>query len=252
MKNTGSTFLFISLACFISCKKQDKDEQIRTTVYKAAGDITETLSEFKAALGNLNTAPGAVGGRREINWDGVSEEFVNKPLPNDFFNTPGGSVSASRQRGLVYSTGTFQVSNNHFADVNAAAAPELIAFSGDKAFANVSSKMWDIGFEMAGQTAAASVKGFGLVFSDVDVENSTSLEFFNGDQSLGSYFAPVPDAATKFSFLGVYFPDHTVTRIRVAHQGILSSGEKDITQGGTHDLIILDDFIYSEPVKTAE
>jgi hypothetical protein len=35
----------------------------------------------------------------------------------------------------------------------------------------------------------------------------------------------------------------------VSHDGILADGQKDISAGGQHDLVIFDDFIYGEPKK---
>lgn len=243
-----SVFFFLNVLAFTSCKKEEA-KQSTATVFKSSGDITATLTDFRNGLGNVNTTTGAVGGRREINWDGVPDELLNKPLPFDFFNPVGATAPAARQRGLTYSNGNFQVSANQFADVNSEAAAEFSAFSGDKVFANVSTNQWPVEFQVAGQTTPARVSAFGMVFSDVDAANSTSLEFFDGAESLGKFFVPAHDASGTFSFLGVQFNDRTITKVLVTHQGFLSDGEKDISQGGPSDLIVVDDMIYSEPIQ---
>lgn len=230
--------------------KADKDEE-KVIIVSGAGDIQPKLDRFRRILGGqLNTTPGAAGGYREIDWDGVPDELVGKAMPNDFFNTVGEGIPASRQRGLTYQPGAgeFRVSKTNFIEVNNTTEGEFAAFSGDKTFANVSANLWVIEPELPGKRAPATIKGFGIVFSDVDVANSTSLEFFCGERSLGKFFVPVRSAESSFSFLGVYFKDEKVTSVRVSHQGPLSTG-KDISDGGTADLLILDNFIYDEPVK---
>ncbi|HEX6180019.1 MAG TPA: hypothetical protein VFZ47_02170 [Chitinophagaceae bacterium] len=249
MKNKFFAICLLTAIC-AGCKKEKNDDVI---VFQASGDISARVDAFRQQLGGtLNTTPGAVGGRREINWDGVPASLLGKPLPSNFFNNTDAGAPASSQRGLVYEPGqgTFQVSNSNFSDVNALAAGEFNAFSGTQAFTNTSSNLWDVGFEIPGQAIDASVSGFGIVFTDVDLENNTSLEFFSGNKSLGKFYAPVQQAGSKFSFLGVYFKNHRITRVKVQHgNGLLNAGEKDITNGGPKDLVILDDFLYDEPVK---
>lgn len=251
MKVLLPIFSLAGLVCTLACAK---DNSMNTApgavVITATGDIHPKLNEFRKLLGStLNTAPNVTGGRREINWDGLPDSFVGKELPNDFFNPTSANADASMQRGLVYaSSGEFRISNNNFSEVNAAASSEFASFSGKKTFANISSALWEVIPKKPGFNRSAFIRGFGIVFSDVDRDNSTSIEFFNGEKSLGKFFAPAHNATSSFSFLGVYFKDEQVTRIQVGHDGNLASGEKDITQGGAHDLIVLDDFLYSEPV----
>ncbi len=239
----------VTISIFTSCKKENESA---FTVVTATGDVSARVDEFRQLLGaQLNTAPGAVGGRREVNWDGVPENLLGTPLPGDFFNPVGAAAPASRQRGLVYASaaGTFEVSKTNFNEVNAAASSQFAPFSGQQTFSNISSNLWDVGFEVAGQPIAASVMGFGIVFSDVDVANNSYLEFYSGDKNLGRFYVPVHDNNSGFSFLGVYFKNDKVTRVRVSHgNGILNTGQKDITNGGTKDLVIMDDFLYSEPI----
>ena len=245
----GLSALVIASSLHISCKKDKEQAYI---IFSASGNIQARLDEFRQQLGaQLNTTPGVTGGRREINWDGVPEQLLAKPLPSNFFNPTEAGSPASRQRGLVYATatGTFEVSKTNFSEVNAAAAAQFNPFSGEQTFTNISSNLWDVGFEVAGQPVAATVKGFGIVFSDVDIPDNSFMEFFSGNESLGKFYVPVRSANSSFSFLGVYFKNANVTRVRVGHgTGVLNTGEKDVSDGGSKDLVILDDFLYDEPI----
>ena len=240
---------FCLVVLLFSCDKEENESESQVVVYKAAGVIQSKLDEFRAALGTLNTTPGATGGRREINWEGVPDNLLNKPLEKNFFNVTEVGASPAQQRGLVYDNGAIEVSATAFAHINSQSAAEFSAFSGTKTFANVSALEWPIGFEVAGQSTPASVSAFGIVVSDVDVEGSLTLEFFADNKSLGTFSPPAREVGSSFSFLGVRFINSRITKVVVRHQGILLSGEKDISQGGTKDLVVFDDVIYSEPAR---
>lgn len=75
------------------------------------------------------------------------------------------------------------------------------------------------------------------------------LEYFSGDSSLGKFFVSPHDQKTNLSFLGVYFNNAVVTKVRITHgNGIIIPGQKDISNCGTADIVAMDDFLYSEPV----
>jgi hypothetical protein len=233
------------------CKK-DENDKIQPLVFKANGYIDGAINDFRNRLGSLNTTLGATSGRREVNWDGVPDSMVGHPLPNDFFNPTELNAPVALQRGLIYSPsfGEFQVSKSNFNNIDPSATGEFAAYSGNKTFANVTTNLWPINFQVAGERTEAFTKGVGIVFSDVDLANSTSLEFFEGEKSLGKFFVPPHDVSSSFSFLGVYYPgDEHITKVIVRHDGILADGQKDISTGGQHDLVIFDDFIYGEPQK---
>jgi len=252
--NMKNTTLLIAITItisftFLSCEKETTSSNEDVTVIKAIGDIQNDVEAFRNLLGPLSTTPGATTGRREINWDGVPDSLQDVALPLDFFNQTGDNAVASLQRGITYAAkGSFMVSSANFSEINANASSQFQAFSGSNTFANVTAAAWDVSFQKAGTTIDAAVQGFGLVFSDVDKDNSTSLEFFNGDKSLGKYFVPPHEATSSFSFLGVYFKNaERITKVTVTHDGFLSEGAKDISDNGIRDLVVLDDFIYSEP-----
>lgn len=242
-----------------SCSKDDNNDYVQpiptpqATVVKASGDLTAALTEFRKLLGDsLNTVPGKTTGRREVNWEGVTAALNNSDaFPFDFFNTVDPAAPAGRKRGLLYVNNgtTFRVDSADFAGIDASYAAQFNAFSGKRTFSGASSHITEVAFQVAGQTTSAVINGFGVVFSDVDDANSTSMEFFNGSKSLGVFKAPVA-GANSFSFLGVHFAGEKVTRVKItAGAAKLATGVKDLSDGGTKDLVVMDDFFYNEPVQ---
>ena len=261
--SAGKLLLAAITVIFIlsSCDKNDDYNEPKpsvnpapqSTVVSASGDLTNALTQFRSLLGDvLNSTPNQTSGRREINWDGVPANFTNaNNFPFDFFNSTDPAVAAGRKRGLVYNnTGTsFRVDSTDFSDLDASYANQFEAFSGKRTFAYMANNVSIISFKVAGTNTDAFVKGFGLVFSDIDNANSTTLEFFSGSKSLGVFKAPVKGAANSFSFLGVHFPNDNITSVKItAGNGILGAGLKDISDGGAKDLVVMDDFFYSEPL----
>jgi hypothetical protein len=256
-----SGMLLAATVFVASCSKDDDDYNDhpappppapKSTVVSASGDLTAALTQFRTLLGDpLNATPGQTGGRREINWDGVpAANTNNNTFPFDFFNNKDAGGPAGRKRGLEYATSVvLRVDSTNYAEIDASYANEFKPFSGKRLFAHANGTTNDVFFKVAGTNTDAFVKGFGVIFSDVDDANSTSLEFFSGSKSLGKFKAPVRTDANGFSFLGVFFPDDKVTAVRiVSGNGVLAAGAKDISAGGTKDLVVMDDFFYSEPV----
>jgi len=220
------------------------------TVYTATGAIATKVDEFRNVLGTANggVAGEQATGRREINWDGAgANPFDNKnDFPANFFNT---NVKA----GAVFTTsGTgFRNDSTDFAEINPAYGAQFTFFSANKIFAPVGSNQLDQLFEVAGQPTPAVSRGIGIVFSDVDVADKTTIQLFAQDgSSLGTFPAPVRSDAAGLSFLGVTFADAIIARVRITlGTGALGAGVNDITDGGTLDLVVLDNLIYGEPKK---
>lgn len=219
-----------------------------STTVVASGDLTARLAELRALLGepnNAGTAGQQPSGRREINWDGVNAPNLNtNTFPNDGF----------RGRGLIMvSTGTgLRVSDNDFGDVNALYDGDFEDFSPAKTFASVGSNAMDLTFRVAGDTTqVALVRGFGVIFSDVDVANTSFVETYDATGRLiAKVAAPVRSDARGHSLVGVAFASPLIARVRViSGQGSLGATARDITDGGTVDLVVLDDFFFSEPNK---
>jgi hypothetical protein len=107
----------------------------------------------------------------------------------------------------------------------------------------------DVHFRVAGAPTPAAVTGFGIVFSDVDRANSTTVELFDAaGKRLATLAAPVRSDAAGLSFVGAKFDTAIVARVRITSgAGALGAGVKDVTAGGTLDLVVMDNFLYGEP-----
>jgi hypothetical protein len=252
--------LLIGSALWTACSKHDSDPYqepaIKSTVIMASGDsagISAKLTELRNLLGaTLNTAPGAVGGRREINWDAVPASFTNNNnFPHSFFNTSDPALPNGRKRGFVIENTAvpFRVDSTSFVDIASSYIAQFRSFSPKRLFMSMSGNETIGIFKVPGTNTDAFVKGFGVIFADVDQDNSAKIEFFNGSRSLGVFAAPKSPATLGFSLLGVYFPDEKVTKVKITSgQSHLGTGIFDVTtSGGTLDLVTMDDFLYDEP-----
>jgi len=218
------------------------------TVYSATGPIGATVNQFRAILGPVNggIAGEQPAGRREINWDGAAAiPFNNRnDFPADFFNT---TVKA----GAVFTTpGTgFRNDSTLFSEINPDYAAQFLFFTAFEMFAPVGSNQLDQEFRVAGQPTPALVRGFGIVFSDVDLPGKTTIQLFAQDgSSLGTYSAPVRSDEGGFSFVGVTFANAIIARVRITlGTGALGAGVDDISAGGTVDLVVLDNVMFGEP-----
>jgi hypothetical protein len=223
---------------------------VRSAAGAGPGAIQDTVNQFRADLGgglNPNEATTFEGGRREINWDGVPDQFsAPNQLPADFFNV-------NSPRGVVFSTpgAGFQVSANNasgvpvrFGNINANYPNIFRTFSAERLFTALNSTETNVDFFQAGTTTPATVNGFGAVFTDVDISGPTRIEYFDSaGRSLGSYPVPATGGNQTLSFLGVSFTENE----RVATVKITSGDEVLAAGNNNDDLVVMDDFIYGEP-----
>ncbi|NUL81805.1 MAG: PEP-CTERM sorting domain-containing protein [Armatimonadetes bacterium] len=236
------------------------------TVLAGSGDHAAVLSvvnQYRTLLGPLNANTPGVGnpnGRREINWDAVGDAFSDPNLfPGNFLNAP----VAPRARGAEFTTpgSGFLLSADdsnptntpvEYARINASYPNEFAVFSQQRLFTALDSVITDVRFFVAGTNFPATVTGFGAVFTDIDLPDSTKMEYYDANNSLiYSIFVPAGvNPHESFSFAGVKFADRIVSRVRIfsgnAAMG-LNSGPNDDPLNG-HDVVVMDDFIYGEPV----
>lgn len=242
----------VVVTAIFSCSKEDEEDPVQQVV-SAAGDIQAAIDEYRNLLGpnNGGTAGSQGSGRREINWEGVPDEYSSpNDYPFEFFNTAEGT----RARGAVFSSpgGKIQVSaskNNptqtllHFGNINPQYTEIFPAFSGDKLFSPVESNIVDLRFYIPGTNQAAVVNGFGAVYVDVDEVENTAFEYYDiNEKLLGTYKTETQNEGHVF--LGVLFKQAIVHHVRITY-GNTALGPDD---GGNVDVAVMDDFVYGEPV----
>jgi hypothetical protein len=238
------------VVAILACGLHVSTAQAATVTFSASGanaaGIQSAVDGYRADLGTLNAnVAGSFGsGRREINWDGVPDaSAAPNNLAANFFNV-------NSPRGVVFATpgSGFQVSGTPilFGNIDPTYPTQFQTFSPPRLFTAVGSNIVDVNFFVAGSTTAALTKGFGAVFTDVDLANTTSLTFFDASNvSLGTFFVPAQTIDASLSFLGVDFGSAVVSRVRITSgNAALGAG---LTDGGGRDLVVMDDFIYGEP-----
>jgi hypothetical protein len=237
---------------------------VRTATGSTASDITATRDLFRTDIGggNVPGPNGSFGGiRREINWDGVPANFAApNALPPTFFNV-------NSPRGVIFSTpGTgFEVSSNpadsgpgqpaaaNFGNIDPSYTNTFAPFSTSRLFTSLGSNITDVTFVVPGTDTPGLTSAFGVVFSDVDLANATSIQLFGVNHNLlGTFYAPNLTGNQTFSFLGMSFPTPVIASARiVAGNTPLAPGAVD-QNGNVVDVVTMDDFLYAEPVAIPE
>ncbi len=221
-----------------------------------AASITPTRDQFRTDLGGgtVAGANGSFGGvRREINWDGVPDaSSAPNNLSANFFNSnsPRGAVFSTPGSGFQVSSTVASGTPVNFGNIDPSYTATFAAFSAQRLFTPIGSNVIDVTFFVAGTATAALTTGFGAVFSDVDLANTTSIQLFGAlGQSLGTFFVPAAGAGSAtFSFLGISFNTPTISKVRITlGNTALAAGVTD-QNGVTRDLVVLDDFLYGEPI----
>lgn len=234
---------------------QSAPPTVVSTSGASAAAIQAGVDQYRGLLGANNGVGGTFqSGRREVNWDGVPDNFADpNPFPANFFN-------ANSPRGIVYTspTNTFLVSADsdnptttpvRFGGINPTYTTAFATFSPQRLFISANSNVMDVLFFIPGTTTPATVSGFGSVFTDVDQAGFTTIEYFNAqNQSLGR-FPVTASPSGGLSFLGVVFNGTTdaerVARVRIT-SGNVALGPS-FPDGGKLDVVAVDDFIYGEP-----
>jgi hypothetical protein len=212
-----------------------------------ASGIVNTVDAFRAAIGGVNNGntPGVQpGGRREINWDGggagAPPTFAATPMTNFAFR---GNVNTTPGTG-------FEISGEplpRFGDINPGYSSIFQTFSTPRLFTPLGSNVLDVLFTVPGTTNVfTTTQAFGAVFVDVDLDDTTKMEFFDANGNLLED-AFVTEFNEGLSFLGAIFaPGESIARVRIT-LGNRAIGPND---GDLIDVVVLDDFIYAEPNAT--
>lgn len=235
------------------------------TVFSGTGNEAATaFSEMQTAIGgsNNNNAVGSQqGGFRTINWDGVlldGTDFNGNTqvvVPDKVVGIPEDRFLS---RGALFDEVYF-VSSDGFESVNGEVAGQFPSFSPENTFAHTgegeNQNEIEQSFTLAGTQTTAATRGFGAIFLDVELPENSSIEYFNGSNSLGKYFVE-PANSGEPSFLGVLFDEPVVTNVELilgngaifdlSDENIVTPGVRDDPENGV-DLVATDDFLYAEP-----
>jgi hypothetical protein len=226
------------------------------TIFSDAGAntvaIQDTVDAYRAALGNPNNMnnPGPLAtGRREINWDGGGPPVIDGTAPVTpfvtFQNTRGGTFTTPGT-GLTQAAATGGLLSLDL--INPTYANLFATFSPNRLFTPLGSNITDGSFSIPGSggATAAGVRGFGAVFSDVDLADTTSIEYFDTDgNSLGVFDVPEFQGDQTFSFFGITTSgaEPLIGSIRI----VTGNAALGPNESAEVDLVVMDDFIYGEP-----
>jgi hypothetical protein len=245
-----SVLLLLTCLSVVSCT--EKADHVKPEIYSSFGDIKSDVDAFRELLGdnNINHIGSKPEGRREINWDALPDsQAAPNAYKGDFFN----KLENHQVRGIEFSTPGSALSisadlNNpthtpvSFGNINTTYTAIFPTYSGERLFSPVGSNRVDAYFYLPGTSTPAVVSGLGVVFIDVDREETSSIELFDkDDSSLGTYSAPVMNEGQVF--LGLLFETPVVHHISIRF-GNTPLGPND---GGAKDVSVMDDIIFAEP-----
>ncbi|HQU84055.1 MAG TPA: VCBS repeat-containing protein [Pyrinomonadaceae bacterium] len=257
-KTYGRNFLSTIFAMLLAAISISAAQVTRTASGANAAAIQATVDQFRIDLGGANNGVGGSfsTGRREINWDGVPDNFsAPNFLPVDFFNvnSPRGVVFSSKT--TFGDTSAFIVSADssnptttpvRFSDIDASYSGIFTTFSAERLFTARVNNVTTVNFYIPGTNIPATVNGFGVVFTDVDQVGPTYVKYYGVHGDLIG-FQNALAANNGLSFVGVSFnAGERITRVEIV-SGNQPLANGTIDNGTGSDLVAMDDFIYGEP-----
>lgn len=132
--------------------------------------------------------------------------------------------------------------------INPTYATVFAPFSPNRLFTPLGSNVTDGSFSIPGSggAVAAGVRGFGAVFSDVDLSSVTSIAYFDTDGNLlGVFDVPAFPGDQTFSFLGITTDanEPLIGSFRI----VTGNAALGPNESPTVDVVVMDDFFYAEP-----
>jgi hypothetical protein len=261
MRNFIRLFLFGSLTLLLFINAVSAAPVVRQGAGANAAGLQATVDQFRTDLGGANNGVGGsfMTGRREVNWDGVPDNFSEpNNLPVDFFNvnSPRGVIFNAIEDATGAALNQFAVSANtasgvpvRFGNLNASYSTIFTTFSAQRLFTVRNTHMMEVNFVIPGTNIPATVSGFGVVFVDVDSAtggNRSLIRVYGADgRQLSAASAPVLD--NGLSFVGISFnAGERIARVVIeSGNAALSATNNDGVDGV--DTVVMDDFIYGEP-----
>jgi len=184
--------------------------------------------------------------RFNVNWDGIGFASPNSTkaiAPNTF---------VARQ--ILLDTNSVSadllVSNDNFGDLRANYAANFPTFSPKVNFKLSAAGPQKNVFVLADRVTPALSSAFGAIFTDVEKSNTSGLVFTDQfGKELGRFFVP-PGANGLNQFLGVIFSRPVVARVDVlmGERGADFGDVDDVSDGGTADVVVTDDFVFQRGV----
>lgn len=110
-------------------------------------------------------------------------------------------------------------------------------------------------FSPGDQTTCALVRGLGVVFTDVDLPDTTKLDYYDAEDKLVyTLYVPAMWGSETLSFAGAEFSALCIGRVGIT-TGNIGLGEnieeiRSPTDNG-YDLVAMDDFIFGEPIPSS-
>jgi hypothetical protein len=261
MKNAVLSFAVVSCLSLMAPAAMVAAPIVRQGSGANTAGLQAIVDQFRTDLGGANNGVGGSfrTGRREINWDGVPDNFSEpNDFPLDFFNvnSPRGVIFNTIEDETGAALNRFAVSATtasgvpvRFANLNANYSTIFTTFSAQRLFTMRNSHMMEINFLIPGTDIPATVNGFGVVFCDVDSATGGDRSLIrvygvNGRQ-LSAASAPVLD--NGLSFVGISFnAGERIARVVIeSGNSLLSAANNDGVNGA--DIVAMDDFIYGEP-----
>jgi hypothetical protein len=211
-----------------------------------AADIQPAVTSFRTDLGSA----ACVGSCRNIGWDGVPDERSDPAFMPEgqfigagaLFRTPAPGIGV--QVSGDTSTPFADPDLPDFGETNPTYINEFEAFSAPRMFTSIGSNVIETRFVVPNIGTPADTNCFGVVFSDVDVEGPTTMQYFNAKgKSLGTFTVPATAGQQTFSFLGVIFDKQRIAPV------LITQGTRGIAPGVNDappatDLVVTDDFMF--------